>query len=118
MLYCIAGGFATASHYATTVLAVEVGGVLPLFASMLGFAVGANVKYALNYFFTFRSTAAHGPATVRFGGLLAILFVLNAAIFYALNDLAGLHYALAQVIATIALIPLGYLIARFWVFPH
>jgi putative flippase GtrA len=48
--------------------------------------------------------------------MLAILFALNTAIFALLNQLAGLHYVVAQVATTILLIAPGYVLSRLWVF--
>ncbi|QJR15540.1 GtrA family protein [Usitatibacter palustris] len=116
--YVIAGGLATASHYATTIFAVEVVKVWPVAASMMGFAVGAVVKYVMNYRVTFRSSSPHREALPRFALYLAVLFVLNAIVFYLLNERAGWHYLLAQLSSTILLIPPGYVMGRFWVFPR
>lgn len=115
-VYVGAGGIATASHYAFVVAAVEGAGVAPLTASAAGFAVGAAVKYLLNYFVAFRSEEPHGEALPRFGAMLAVLFVLNAMFFAALHEGAGLHYLAAQVLTTGLLIPPGYLMSRRWVF--
>lgn len=88
-MYLVAGGIATASHYVTTIAAVEGFAVVPLAASIMGFCVGS---------------------------LLATLFAGNAAFFALFHDVAGLHYMLAQVLTTCALIPPGYLMSRTWVF--
>ena len=115
-MYVGAGGIATGSHYAATITAVELFGVLPLAASAMGFAFGAVVKYWLNYFVAFRSTGSHAVALPRFAAMLGILFVLNAAFFALLHQSAGFHYMLAQVATTVMLIPPGYLLSRLWVF--
>ena len=115
-MYIGAGGFATASHYATTIAAVELGGIVPLAASALGFGVGALVKYALNYFVAFRSAAPHSAAVPRFVVIVAVMFALNAAFFMVFHQWLGLHYMVAQVLTTIMLIPPGYLMSRLWVF--
>lgn len=115
-MYIGAGGVATASHYAVTVALVELFGIVPLAASAMGFAVGAGVKYWLNYFVAFRSAQSHTAAVPRFAVMLVILFALNAAFFAALQQGLGWHYMLAQVATTILLIPPGYLLSRAWVF--
>lgn len=115
-VYVGAGGIATGSHYAFVIAAVEGAGLAPLAASAGGFAVGATVKYLLNYFVAFRSEEPHGEALPRFGAMLAVLFVLNALFFAALHQAAGLHYLVAQVLTTGLLIPPGYLLSRRWVF--
>ena len=117
-LYIGAGGVATLSHYAVTVFAVEVASVRPVVASALGFAVGAVVKYWLNYRVAFRSDARHLAAVPRYVVALVALLVLNSAIFALLNEGLGLYYLVAQVVTTIALIAPGYWIHRAWVFPR
>lgn len=114
--YVGAGFIATGSHYATTVAAVELAGVAPLAASAAGFAVGAAVKYSLNYFVAFRSAERHAAALPRFAATLGALFALNAFFFALLHQGAGLHYMAAQVLTTALLVPPGYLLSRLWVF--
>jgi len=117
-MYVGAGGLSTASHYMVTIVAVEALGAPPLGASVAGFAVGAAVKYWLNYAVTFRSRARHSAAVARFVAVLAMLMGANALIFSLLQGGLGLHYLLAQAITTLALVPPGYLVHRFWVFPE
>src|SRR3954464_2869023 len=115
-LYIGAGGIATASHYAVTVTAVEVFHTLPVVASAVGFAVGATVKYWLNYSVAFRSRTLHRVAAGRYLVALALLMAANAALFAALQSGLGIHYLVAQVLTTILLIPPGYALHRGWVF--
>jgi putative flippase GtrA len=115
-MYIGAGGIATASHYVTTIALVELAHVPPLAGSASGFAVGAVVKYWLNHFVVFRSVEPHSAAMPRFVAMLAIMFLLNAAFFALFNEALGLHYMVAQVLTTGALIPPGYLVSRLWVF--
>ncbi len=115
-MYLGAGGIATASHYVTTIALVELAGIAPLAASASGFAVGAGVKYGLNYFVAFRSAQRHSAAVPRFAVTLVAMFMLNAAFFALFHQWLGLHYLLAQVLTTGMLIPPGYLLSRLWVF--
>jgi putative flippase GtrA len=114
--YIGAGGLSTGAHYLVMTLMVAAAGVRPILATLAGFAVGAAVKYALNYKLTFRSDTPHMQAVVRFVALLATLFAANAALFWLLNEVAGLHYLVAQVVTTAALIIPGYAASREWVF--
>ena len=115
-MYIGAGGIATACHYAVTVATVELLGVPPVAASAGGFAIGAVVKYCLNYFVAFRSDENHAVALPRFAALLAILLALNTLIFALLQQTLGVHYMVSQVCTTVLLIPPGYLLSRLWVF--
>ena len=116
VLYLLAGGIATASHYAVTIAAVELAGIRAVLASALGFLAGAAVKYVLNYFLAFRSSERHHAAVPRFAAALAALFAGNVAIFWVLHDAVHLHYLVAQVLTTGLLVPIGYLVSRNWVF--
>jgi putative flippase GtrA len=115
-MYVGAGGIATGCHYVTTIAIVELAGVRPVVASAAGFLAGALVKYYLNYFVAFRSDERHVVALPRFVVMLAVLLALNTLVFALLNEGAGLHYMLAQVLTTVLLIPPGYLLSRLWVF--
>ncbi len=114
--YVGAGGVATAAHYAVTIVAVELLGVVPIAASAAGFATGAVVKYWLNYSLAFRSRARHLHATARFAVALALLMTLNTLLFAAFQRGLGWHYLVAQALTTILLIAPGYVIHRRWVF--
>ena len=114
--YIGAGGIATGCHYVTTIAAVELLAVRPVVASAVGFSVGALVKYCLNYFVAFRSGERHAIAVPRFVAMLLVLLALNTLVFALLNEGAGLHYLVAQVLTTALLIPPGYLLSRLWVF--
>jgi len=115
-MYIGAGGIATASHYATMIVLVQLFDVVPLAATATGFIVGAVVKYVLNHKVVFLTDARHDAAVPRFAVMLVVMFALNAACFATLNQGAGLHYIVAQVLTTILLIPPGYLMSRLWVF--
>jgi putative flippase GtrA len=115
-LYIGSGGVATACHYAFTVFTVEVLGMQPVAASAGGFVVGAVAKYYLNYTYAFRSTLRHSHAMARYVASIALLFVLNAAIFAGFQEGLGMYYMLAQVITTGLLILPGYFLSRRWVF--
>jgi putative flippase GtrA len=115
-IYIGAGFLSVGGHYAVTIAAVELAGAPPLAASAAGFCVGAAIKYALNYFFAFRSAERHSVALVKFSVTLVVMFSLNALFFSLLQQGAGLHYMVAQVLTTGLLIPPGYLLSRLWVF--
>jgi putative flippase GtrA len=115
-VYVGSGGIATASHYGVTIASVELLGIAPVVATMLGFTVGAVIKYWLNYSVAFRSRARHGRAVARYVIALLALLALNTLVFALLQKGTGLHYILAQALTTILLIPPGYMIHRQWVF--
>jgi putative flippase GtrA len=70
----------------------------------------------MNYFLAFASEEPHLQAIPRFAVMLLTLFAANGAIFWALHDQYKLHYMVAQVLTTGLLVPVGYVINRWWVF--
>jgi putative flippase GtrA len=85
-------------------------------ASTAGAIVGAGINYFLNHRFTFASGQSHRRALPRFAAVAAAGVVLNALVLAAVLALAGPHYLVAQVIATLAVLLAGYLANRTWTF--
>ena len=114
--YVAAGLAATGSHYAVMVALVQWAGWWEVAASSAGFLAGAAVKYPLNYWVVFRSSARHGDALVRFAIGLAAGFALNGIILAALLATLDAHYLVSQVLTTGAVTLVNYLLARNWIF--
>ena len=115
-LYVIVGGIVTGCHYAVVAIAVELFGWWPVAATVVGFVIGAVLKYVLNYFIAFRSAEPHPVALPRFVGFLAVMLALTTLTFTLLYEWAGVHYMVAQVLTTVLLIPVGYVLSRRFVF--
>lgn len=115
-VYVGAGGLSTASHYAVTIAAVELFAVAPIVATVLGFLTGSAIKYWLNYSVAFQSRARHTHAGMRFIVALCVMLALNTAVFALFQRGMGIHYVVAQALATILLILPGYVLHRQWVF--
>ncbi len=113
--YAAVGSVATASHYALMALAVEQGGWPAWLASGVGALLGAQVAFWGNRHFTFEHRGTFGPAWARFhvtagaGALLGMGLV-------ALGVRAGLHYLLAQAVATVVTMLATYAVNRAWAF--
>ena len=114
LLFAMAGGFATALHYALLVALVQAQ-VSVVMASSVGAVFGALLNYGINRRFTFRSRRAHRQALPRYLLIAAAGFVINGyVITVALN--ARLHYLAAQVIATATVLLWNFVIHRWWTF--
>jgi putative flippase GtrA len=98
--FCAIGGVVTALHYGLLVALVEGLHANPTASSTVGYAVMSLLNYRLNYTYTFRSDVPHLRALPRFALVALSGMVLNSAMMYLLNHVAGLHYLLAQVGAT------------------
>jgi putative flippase GtrA len=86
-------------------------------AAALGALAGALVAYAANRRFTFtRSRAGHRRALPRFLLVAATTMALSASIVRLGTVAWGLHYLLAQALATGVGLVLGYGLNRHWTF--
>lgn len=113
--YAAVGVAATAAHYALMALAVEAGHWPAWLASGAGALLGAQVAFWGNRHYTFAHRGRWAPAWRRFhvtagaGALLGMGLV-------AAGVRLGLHYLLAQAVATIVVMLAGYAVNRVWSF--
>jgi len=110
------GGAATIIHFSVLIALVEGAGAEPTLATSAGYAVSAGFNYIANRSFTFRSDALHHAAVPRFLAMCLLGLSLNAAGMWAWTSL-GLHYVAAQVLTTLVVVTVNYLVASRWVFP-
>jgi putative flippase GtrA len=82
----------------------------------VGFATGAMVNYSLNLRFTFKRTRPHREALPRFLAVAAAGMLLNSGVFALGSGVLGLHYMIAQVCATAAVVVCTFLANRLWTF--
>lgn len=113
--YTLVGAVATVTHYALLVFCVEVARWPAYAASGFGALIGAQVAYLGNRSLTFRHRGALGPSWLKFqatGGLGAALGMA----LVALGEWLGVHYLLAQLLATMLMLGLTFAINRRWTF--
>jgi len=113
--YTTVGAFATGVHYLLLVGCVEVLHWAAFEASGLGAVVGAQVAYAGNRWFTFTHRGAMAASWVRFQVTALLGAMLGMAIVGA-GVRVGVHYLLAQVVATLTSLIMTFAINRFWTF--
>ena len=114
--YAGAGATGTLVHYAVLVALVQLAAVGPVPASTAGVVAGACVNYGLNHRFTFVSRRAHRDALPRFVVVAVAGVGVNAIVLATALALPGMHYLVAQLIATAAVLVGGYLANRTWTF--
>jgi len=115
--YTLAGGVATAVHYAVLLALVELLDLPPALAAAIGALCGAAVAYLGNRRFTFtETTVAHGRALPRFLLVAVVGAGLNGLIVWFGNSVLGWHYLLAQALATLLVLFLTYRLNRHWTF--
>jgi putative flippase GtrA len=114
--FAIVGAIATAIHYAILIALVQGALAGPVAASSFGFAVGALASYTLNRNFTFRSSRAHLDAVPKFAIVALLGLSVNASLIWLLHAAVGLHYLLAQVLATGGTLLWNFTLNRIWTF--
>lgn len=113
--YAGVGAAATLAHYALMALLVEAWRCPAWLASGAGAVLGAQLAFWGNRHYTFEHRGAAWPAWCRFhvtagaGALLGMLIV-DAGVR------AGLHYLLAQAIATALVMLATFAANRVWAF--
>jgi putative flippase GtrA len=112
----LVGAVGTAAHYLTLIILVEAAGLPPVWATTLGFAVGAAVNYVLNHRFTFRSTKRHLDAGPKFFTIALATALLNGWLVYIGVQLLGLNYLLVQLVATSAVFLANFALNSLWTF--
>ena len=113
--YSGVGAVATAAHYLLLVLGVETFGWAAWWASGVGAVLGAQVAYLGNRRFTFAPGAGVRSSWPRFQAVAMAGALLGMAVV-GLAVHAGLHYLLAQCIATGSSLLLTFAINRWWTF--
>jgi putative flippase GtrA len=113
--YTLVGALATATHYALLVFCVEVARWPAVAASGFGAMIGAQVAYLGNRSVTFRHRGALGPSWLKFQATGALGAAIGMALV-ALGGSLGVHYLLAQALATLLVLGLTFAINRRWTF--
>jgi putative flippase GtrA len=114
--YGISGGAAVGVHLAVLVLLVELAGTGAVIASLVGFACGTIVNYALQHRFVFSRSGGHGWYFPRYLAVTAIAMMLNTALFWALSSGLGVFYLASQVITIGIVVPVNFVINRTFTF--
>ena len=115
--FVVAGGIATAVHYAVLVSLVELLGYFAAPSAAVGTLCGAVVSYLLNRHMAFAaSSAGHTQALPRFVAIALLGALLNGVLVWLGVNLLGWHYLLAQLLATLLVMGLTFQLHRVWTF--
>jgi putative flippase GtrA len=115
--YTVAGGIATAVHYAVLIALVELSGWSAAPSAALGALCGAAVSYLVNRRMTFGgSNAGHVQALPRFMAIALLGAALNGALVWLGVQQLGWHYLFAQALATVLVLGLTFRLNRLWTF--
>ena len=114
--YLAVGAAATAVHYLLLVALVELAGSAAAPAAAFGAIFGALVAYAGNRRFTFAGRPPHFRSLPRFLTVAASGAAASASIVWTGTEVAGMHYLVAQVVATLFVLWSGFMLNRRWSF--
>lgn len=114
VLHILTGVLAVAAHYAVMWLLVTLQ-LDPVAASAIGFLAGAAVRYLLSYYHVFSPSDSLPVTFIRFVVALGVQLVANVVMLDALLR-ADVRLWLAQVLTTIIMTTINYLMYRLWVF--
>ena len=117
-IYAGIGAIGTVGHYATLVLLVQVVHTDPVFASTIGFIVGALINYLLNYRVTFNSKKRHCETLTKFLIVAGLGALINAAIMSTGINMFDIHYLVTQVVATCIVLALNFTANKYWTFAN
>ena len=115
--FIVAGGMATAVHYAVLVALVELLDFAAAPSAAVGTLCGAVVSYLLNRRMAFAgSSAGHTRALPRFIVIALLGALLNGLLVWLGVHVFGWHYLLAQLLATLLVMGLTFQLHRVWTF--
>ncbi len=112
--FCIAGSPGTIVYYISLYGLTEYLGVWYIASSLVGFFLATGLTFALQKFWTFenREIGTTGRQSVQYFILKVLLHAINTAGLYAMVELLGMWYILAQVILA-ALLLLNFLATEY-----
>lgn len=116
LTFTLVGAFGTAAHYLVLAALVEAFGVQVLAATTAGFVCGAIVNYVLNRRYTFDSSARHAVALPKFLTVATLGAGINWLVMAVLTSVAGLHYMVAQLLATATVLAWNFIANHAWTF--
>lgn len=114
--FSVLGLVGTAVQYGILALGVGQFKADPVVSSTIGFVAGAIANFFLAHFLIFSNTLPIWNTAWRFGVVVSVGMVLNAAIMYWLVTDVKLHYFLAQVLSTGAVLIWNFAGNKWWSF--
>jgi putative flippase GtrA len=110
------GVLAAIVHYGVLIGLVELRGLDPVPATLLGYLAGGLVSYALNRRLTYVSERPHAEATWRFGAVAGVGFLLTWALMHALTGWLSTPYVPAQLVTTGIVLFWSFAAHKLWTF--
>jgi len=117
--FTVVGAMAAAVHWAVAVLVVELAGITPPLANVVGWLVALSVSFVGHWRWTFgdRRVPA-GRSARRFFVVSACAFACNAAAYALLLRFSLLRYDIGLAVVLLLVAIFTYLASRQWAFGH
>ncbi len=114
--YGLVGVIGTGAHYLILFLGVEYVGVTVLIATSLGFIVGGFINHHFNKKYTFSSDRSYSETLLKSLVVATLMFVVNLGLMMFLVEYAAVFYLFSQVITTLIVFILGFILNKYTVF--
>lgn len=112
--FALSGVLGTGVHYALLITLVELSLMKAVYATALGFLGGAITNYWLAKIYVYQSQENTLRSMFKFFLMAMLGIVVNQTLFSVL--VLWVHYIVAQLIVTLCVFILNFLISKFWVF--
>lgn len=114
--HLMAGGAGTLLYIVAVASLVELGGVDPVTAVVIGFSGIVAITYVVNRVWVYHARNRHRHALPKFLTVTAIGLILNAAIMYLAVDVATLWYGWGLAVAALVVPATNFLLNYLWAF--
>ena len=116
--YIISGGVAAVAHFGLLIILVELFAVNPTVASALGFIAAIFVNYSLQYHWTFavKGSGQHKKFFARYLLVTLSTLCINTLLFWTMNEVVGIQYFYAQVVATGVVLVINFVVNQRYTF--
>lgn len=114
--FLLVGMFNTVFGFAVIFACMYPAKLGPLLSNVIGYGCGLVTSYALNKWFTFRSTARGTAEPLRFLLVFGLSYLLNLAALFVFVRYLAMHEGLAQLVAGAVYVGASYVMNRVFVF--
>jgi len=114
MQYCLAGASGVIIYYAALYGLTEYFGVWYVVSAVVGFILNTGLSFVLQKFWTFQNKTKHkvGYQLVQYIIMKTLFLVANTAFLYLMVEYLRLWYMAAQVMLTVALTVVGFIVSN------
>jgi len=109
------GGLATVFQYGLMIGFIEFMNIPEVPASAISYGISALFNYLANYYLTFNSDAQHLQTLPKFIVATTMVLIINTLLFSFFFN-TGLHYLIAQVMATVITLFVNFVIHKYWIY--